>query len=160
MTHAAEPKPDAQALLTDPAEMLRIVDGLARAKSRQDIEAALAIYHPHGVLEAPPLGSRKEGVAEIRAGLRRFFSLFPDYSVALDGHAVSGATLVAWGTIAMTLSGRPEGQAPNGRRAVLPVFILFRFRDGCVIWESFNFDLASLCRQSGVSLDAFPLASA
>jgi hypothetical protein len=52
------------------------------------------------------------------------------------------------------LTGRVGGQLPSGRRSSLPVFILFRFHEGRVIWESFNFDLASLCRQSGVSTDA------
>ncbi|CEJ10224.1 SnoaL-like domain protein [bacterium YEK0313] len=155
MTATVKPVPAVRAAITDPVEMAGIVDALATAKSRQDIEAAMRIYHPEGVLVAPPLGPPREGAAEIRAGLVRFFSLFPDYAVTLEGHAVSGETLVAWGTIHLTLAGRPGGQTPNGRRAVVPVFILFRFRDGCVVWESFNFDLASLCRQSGVSADAF-----
>lgn len=155
MTATVKPVPAVRAAITDPVEMAGIVDALATAKSRQDIEAAMRIYHPQGVLVAPPLGPPREGAAEIRAGLVRFFSLFPDYAVTLEGHAVSGETLVAWGTIHLTLSGRPGGQTPNGRRAVVPVFILFRFADGRVVWESFNFDLASLCRQSGVSADAF-----
>ncbi|WP_218574599.1 ester cyclase [Reyranella sp. CPCC 100927] len=138
-----------------PAEMIRIANALATAKSRQDIEAAMDVYHPDGVLEAPPLGSRRAGATQIRAALKGFFSLFPDYSVTLDDQAVSGDTLIAWGTIHLTLSGNPGGQTPNGARASVPVFILFRFRDGRVIWESFNFDLASLCRQCGVPLAAF-----
>ena len=135
--------------------MAQIAGALAEAKSRQDVEAAMRIYHPQGVLEAPPFGSRREGAAEIRASLERFFSLFPDYAVTLEGSAASGNTLIAWGEIKVTLTGKPGGQSPNGERSRLPVFILFRFRDGCVIWESFNFDLASLCRQSGVTADAF-----
>lgn len=144
-----------QEAVSDPAEMARIVDALAAAKSRQDVDAAMEIYHPHGVLEAPPLASRREGAAQIRTALEGFFSLFPDYAVALEGHAASGDTLIAWGAIHLTLTGTPSGQATNGRRATVPVFILFRFRGGRIVWESFNFDLASLCRQSGVSADAF-----
>lgn len=143
----------------DTAAMAAIVDALAKAKSRQDIDAAMAVYHPQCVLEAPPFGSRREGSAQIHASLEGFFSLFLDYAVSLDGQAVSGDTLVSWGSIHLTLTGAPGGQVPNGKRATVPVFILFRFRDDRVIWESFNFDLASLCRQSGVSLDAFASAS-
>lgn len=139
----------------EPGEMDRIVGALAAAKSRQNIEEAMQIYHPHGVLEAPPLASRREGAAEIRASLEGFFSLFPDYSVELEGSATNGDTLIAWGEIQVTMSGKPGGQTPNGQRARLPVFILFRFRDDRVFWESFNFDLASLCRQSGVTAEAF-----
>lgn len=145
---------------TDPAEMAEIVDALAAAKSRQDVEAAMSIYHPHGVLEAPPFASRREGATQIRAALEGFFALFPDYAVTLEGSAVSGDTLIAWGSIHLTVTGTPGGQKPNGKRAKVPVFILFRFRDGRVFWESFNFDLASLCRQSGVTADAFVPAKA
>lgn len=160
MTAIVKPMPEPRAPITDPVEMAGIVDALAAAKSRQDIEAAMRIYHPQGILVAPPLGPPREGAAEIRASLERFFALFPDYAVTLDGHAVSGETLIAWGAIHLTLSGTPGGQRPNGRRATVPVFILFRFADGRVVWESFNFDLASLCRQSGVSADAFDPAKA
>lgn len=141
----------------DKTEMMRIATALADAKSRQDVKAAMRIYHPQGVLEAPPFGSRREGADEIRASLEGFFSLFPDYRVELSGSARDGDTLAAWGEIAVTLEGRPGGQKPNGRTARVPVFILFRFRDEMVVWESFNFDLGSLCRQSGVTLDAFPI---
>lgn len=145
-------QPDAQA-------MAAIVDALAKAKSRQDVGAAMVVYHPRCVLEAPPFGSRHEGSEQIRPALEGFFARFPDYAVTLDGQAVSGDTLAAWGSIHLTLTGQPGGQTPNGKRATVPVFILFRFRDGRVVWESFNFDLASLCRQSGVSLDAFASAA-
>lgn len=140
--------------VTDPGEMARLVEALAVAKSRQDVEAAMEIYHPNGVLEAPSLTSMHEGGAQIRAALEGFFKRFPDYAVDLDSSAVSDDTLITWGTIHMTLSGRPGGQSPNGKRASLPVFILFRFADNRVVWESFNFDLATLCRQSGVTPDA------
>ncbi len=139
----------------DSTEMLRIAEELASAKSRQDVAAAMRVYHPQGILEAPPFVSRREGADDIRASLERFFTLFPDYSVTLTQSAVSGETLIGWGEIKMTMTGRPGGQTPNGQRACVPVFILFKFRDGLVFWESFNFDLASLCQQSGVTIDAF-----
>ena len=160
MTSAHHPLAAHEISVPDPAVMADIVDALAAAKSRQDVDAAMNIYHPRGVLEAPPFGSRREGAAQLRAALEGFFSLFPDYAVTLEGRAVSGDTMITWGTIHLTLSGRPGGQTPNGKRASVPVFILFRFRDGRVFWESFNFDLASLCRQSGISADAFPPTNA
>ena len=135
-------------------EMVRVADALAVAKSKQDLEAAMEIYHADCVLEAPSLASRHQGASQIRTALLGFFKRFPDYAVEFNGRAVSGDILVAWGAIHLTLTGRPGGQLPNGRRASLPVFILFRFSEGRIIWESFNFDLASLCRQSGVSTDA------
>lgn len=135
-------------------EMARIADALAAAKSNQDVDAAMEIYHPECVLEAPSLASRHQGATQIRAALEGFFKRFPDYEVELGGRAVSDDVLIAWGSIHLTLGGRPGGQLPNGTRATVPVFILFRFCEGRVLWESFNFDLAILCRQSGVSTDA------
>lgn len=138
-----------------PAEMARLVAALAQRKSHQDIEGAMEIYHPQAVLEAPPLRTRVEGSEQMRGGLKAFFAMFPDYRVVLDDQAISGETLIAWGSVHLTLSSTPSGARPNGERAILPVFILFRFRDDRIAWESFHFDLGSLCRQSGVSLEAF-----
>ena len=155
-----ERPPSESATSAKAAEMVRIASALATAKSRQDVDKAMEIYHPNCVLEAPPFGSRREGSAQIRESLVRFFALFPDYSVNLSGSAVSGDTLVAWGEISATVSGKPGGQTPNGRRAQVPVFILFRCSEGRIVWESFNFDLASLCRQCGVTIDALSPARA
>lgn len=41
----------------------------------------------------------------------------------------------------------------------VPVFILFRFRDGRVGWESFHFDVAGVARQCGVEAAALVGAS-
>src|SRR4051794_40635059 len=81
------------------AEMKQIVSELARVKSEQDIEAALAIYHPEGVLQSPPMGARSHGADELRRGLEIFFKFAPDYSVQLTGQAADRETLCSWGTI-------------------------------------------------------------
>ena len=54
----------------------------------------------------------------------------------------------------MTVTGDRFGEVPNGRRADLPVFIQFAFKDDRIVRERFFFDLAELCAQSGVSTDA------
>jgi hypothetical protein len=54
----------------------------------------------------------------------------------------------------MTMTGDRFGVKPNGRRAVLPVFIKFAFKDDLIASERFFFDLSELCAQSGVSADA------
>jgi ketosteroid isomerase-like protein len=127
---------------------------LAVAKSRQDIPAALDLLHPDMVLETPAFGTTAKGRAENEKALTRFFAAFPDYDVALDGHASDGTTLVCWGTARMTMTGARFGVVPNGERAELPVFIQFTFADGLIASERFFFDLSALCAQSGVSTDA------
>lgn len=132
-------------------EMRAIATNLATVKSKQDIEGAMQIYHPNAVLEAPSLNSVATGKLELEGQLGLFFALFPDYEAIIEDSAASGDTMVGWGRIRMTLTGEFDGAKPNGKRADLPVFMLFKFEDGRVLYESFNFDFADLCRQSGIS---------
>ncbi|MEU5878455.1 ester cyclase [Spirillospora sp. NPDC047279] len=137
----------------DGDRMFGLALALAEAKSRQDVPAAMRVLHPEMVLEAPAFGSVSRGTDENERALAGFFAMFPDYDVRLEGHAANGETLVCWGTVRMTLTGEFFGMAPNGRRAELPVFISFTFKDDLIASELFFFDLAALCSQSGVSTD-------
>ncbi|MFH0520959.1 ester cyclase [Streptomyces sp. M41] len=133
--------------------MLELAYALAVAKSRQDIPAALRLFHPDMVLETPAFGTRARGLAENEKALQRFFASFPDYGVALRGHASNGDTLVCWGTARLTMTGNRFGVVPNGEPAEIPVFIQFTFKDNLIAGERFFFDLATLCARSGVSTD-------
>lgn len=134
--------------------MLELAQALAVAKSRQDVPAAMELFHRDMVLEAPALATTARGAAENEKALLRFFASFPDYAVSLEGHAANRDTLVCWGTARMTLTGERFGVTANGRRAALPVDIRFTFRDDLIAGERFSFDLSELCSQSGVSTDA------
>ncbi|MFF7943523.1 nuclear transport factor 2 family protein [Nocardia gamkensis] len=146
------------AQVSDPKEAVEIVERLARAKSRQDVAATMAVYHPDAVLESPSLGSRYVG-AEVEGAITGWFRFAPDYEVRLDGHGLDGETLCCWGEIAFTPAFTVGGAPPNGSRVSTPVFILFRFRDGRVIWESFHFDVAATARQCGVDATSLVRAS-
>jgi predicted ester cyclase len=134
--------------------MFELAQALALAKSRQDISAALKVLHADMLLETPAFGTSARGLAENEKALSRFFTSFPDYNVALEGYAANGDTLVYWGRVQMTMTGDRFGVVPNGRRAELPVFIAFAFKDDLIAHERFFFDLSELCAQSGVSTDA------
>lgn len=134
--------------------MFELAQALAAAKSRQDLPAAMKLFHPEMVLETPAFGTSARGLAENEKVLARFFTSFPDYRVELDGHADNGETLVCWGTAWMTMTGDRFGVVPNGRRTQVPVFIQFTFDDDLIASERFFFDLSTLCAQSGVSTDA------
>jgi predicted ester cyclase len=138
----------------DDHRMFELAHDLAAAKSRQDVPAALRLLHPEMLLESPAFGTRACGPAENKRALARFFASFPDYDVALYGHASNGDALVCWGTARMTMTGDRFGAVPNGRRAELPVFIRFTFKDDLIASERFFFDLSELCAQSGISTDA------
>jgi predicted ester cyclase len=138
----------------DGDRMFELAQGLAEAKSRQDLPAAKEFFHQDMVLETPAFGTVARGLAENEKVLSRFFRAFPDYHVVLDGHVNDEATLICWGSVHMTMTGEWYGMTPNGRRAELPVFIQFAFKDGLIARERFFFDLSALCAQSGVSTDA------
>jgi hypothetical protein len=73
--------------------------------------------------------------------------------VGLDGHATNDDALLCWGRVQMTMTGERFGVVPNGKRAELPAFIQFAFKDDRIVRERFFFDLSELCAQSGVSTD-------
>ncbi|MFD9483044.1 ester cyclase [Streptomyces sp. NPDC059991] len=133
--------------------MFELAHALAVAKSRQDVPAALRLLHPEMALETPAFGTTARGLTENEKALRRFFASFPDYDVDLQGRASDGDTLVCWGTARLTMTGNRFGVVPNGKRAEIPVFIQFTFKDDLIAGERFFFDLATLCAQSGVSTD-------
>ena len=138
----------------DADRMFELAQALAIAKSRQDVPAALKLLHDDMLLESPAFGTAAKGLAENEKVLTRFFASFPDYNVVLQGHAANDDTLVCWGTVQMTMTGDRFGVVPNGKRAELPVFVQFAFRDDRIARERFFFDLSELCAQSGVSTDA------
>lgn len=138
----------------DSRRMLELAQALATAKNRRDVPAAMELFHPDMVLEAPAFGTRAQGRAANERALTGFFASFPDYRVTLEGHAAEGGSLVCWGVVTMTMTGDRFGVRPNGRRAELPVFLQFAFKDGLIARERFFFDLSELCAQSGVSTDA------
>lgn len=142
----------------DAAQAVGIVERLARAKSRQDVAAAMAIYHPEGVLESPCLGTRYVG-PDIEGAIAGWFAFAPDYEVQLDGHGLDNGTLCSWGRASFTPAFTTNGALPNGQRASVPVFILFQFKDGRICWESFHFDVAAVARQCGVEASALVRAS-
>ncbi|MFG2142210.1 ester cyclase [Streptomyces sp. NPDC048650] len=134
--------------------MFELAQELAVAKSRQDVPAAMKLFHRDMVLEAPAFGTTARGPEENEKALTRFFASFPDYGIELQGHADNGDALVCWGTARMTMTGDRFGVVPDGRRAEFPVFLQFAFKDGLIAGERFLFDLSALCAQSGVSTDA------
>ncbi|RFU87326.1 hypothetical protein DY218_07955 [Streptomyces triticagri] len=133
--------------------MIGLARELAEAKSRQDVTAALALCHPEMTLQAPAFGTTAHGHAANERALTSFFRTFPDYAVEPAGDVGHHGTLACWGTARMTLTGARFGEAPNGLRAELPVFLHFTFRDGLIASERFFFDLSELCAQSGISTD-------
>lgn len=140
-------------LATQP-QMLELVARLMAAKKAHDVQALLDIYHPNCVLEQPSLGIRNQGRAAIRPSLEAFARFFPDYERDFEGNAFDGETLVSWGTARATLTGQFNGHNSNGERAEVMTFVVYRFEGGQIVYEGHHWDLASLCHQCGVPVEA------
>jgi hypothetical protein len=78
----------------DGDRMFALAQGLALAKSRQDVAAALTFLAPDMLLENPAFGTRAHGLAANEWALTRWFNTFPDYEVVLEGHAQNADTLI------------------------------------------------------------------
>ena len=138
----------------DRDRMFGLAQALAAAKSRQDVPAAMKLFHEEMLLETPAFGTNAVGLAANAEIRTKFFKSFPDYNVVLHGSASNDTFLICWGVAQMTMTDDRSGVTPNGRRAELPVFIQFAFKDDLIAGERFVFDLSALCAQSGVSTDA------
>lgn len=62
--------------------MFELAQTLAVAKSRQDVPAAMRLFHRDMVLETPAFGTTARGPAENKKALTRFFRSFPDPAIA------------------------------------------------------------------------------
>lgn len=124
------------------------------AKSEQDVASALSACSEDFVLETVPLGlaARDRKEAEQQIGL--FLHAFPDYRASLDGLATAPGVVTAWGRIGGTWRGELLGLAPSGRAFDLPFVSIFPAANGSLTGERFHFDLAALCEQIALPLEA------
>src|SRR5258708_20087013 len=102
--------------------MFALAQALAVAKSRQDVPAAMKLFHQAMLLETPAFGTMARGRAENERVLTRFFTSFPDYNVVLQGHAGNDDTLICWGTVQMTITVDRFGVVPTACPPHLPSF--------------------------------------
>ena len=150
------------ALPSDPRDARDLEAGLMRtlaraygcAKSRQDVGAALALASEDFVLETVSLGLASRDRKEAEQQLVLFFHVFPDYRVSLEGMATGEGVVACWGRARLSWRAPFAGLPPTGRSAELPCVSLFACANGRLRGERFFFDLATLCEQIGLPLEA------
>jgi len=135
--------------------MLALVSQLAEVKSEQNILAALSIYHEDIELISPSFQSSAKGSVEVQKQLEIFFSLFPDYSVALEQYAVNKQLMLATGQVSLSAN-IPGKKCPT---ITLPVFIEFHFQADRIIKEVFYLDAGLICEKSGITPEDLQQAS-
>jgi steroid delta-isomerase-like uncharacterized protein len=136
------------------AQMQSVLHRYAEAKNEHDIEAALMCCTDDSIYENVPQGLEvkgKEALAQFYGG---FFAAFPDYAGDFDGEAYGDETAVVWGRMSGTSAGEFMGVEAKGQAFDVPVCFVITFSDGLISSDRGFFDLATLCGQLGVPIDA------
>jgi SnoaL-like polyketide cyclase len=110
-------------------------------------------------LETVALGSRSEGQVAARAAYVAYFTAFPDLSPDDLGFAFGDDAMVSWGFLRGTSGGDWLGVPPSGGSFVVPFTNVAVFADDLMLGESIYFDLATLCEQTNLPLDAIRQAA-
>jgi steroid delta-isomerase-like uncharacterized protein len=144
----------------DQAEMARLFQVHREAEARRDYDAVLDTFAEDCYLETVPLGLRSEGWAAARAAYVGYFSAFPDLAPDDEGVAFGDDVMVTWGHLAGTSEGDWLGVPPTGGSFRVPFTNVTTFAGGRMAGESIYFDLATLCEQARIPLDAIRAAAA
>jgi len=145
----------------DRDEMVRLFEAHREAEAARDIDGILKTFVPDPFLETTALGLRSEGREAVRAAYEmQFFSAFPDLAPDDEGMAVGDDNVVVWGTLRGTSRGDWLGVPPGGGAFAVPFANVVPFRDGLMHGEIIYFDLATLCEQARIPLDAVREAAA
>ena len=129
------------------------------AEARRDYDAVIDTFADDCYLETVALGSHGEGRESARAAYVAYFTAFPDLTPEDDGAAFGDDVMITWGHLAGTSKGEWLGVPPGGGSFRVPFTNVTRFADGRMLGERIYFDLATLCEQAGVPLDAIRAAA-
>jgi ketosteroid isomerase-like protein len=144
----------------DRDEMLRLFEAHREAEAARDIDGILETFTTDCFLETVPLGLRSEGKDAVRAAYElQFFTSFPDLAPADEGIAFGDDVVVVWGTLRGTSRGDWLGVPPGGGAFAVPFANVVPFQQGLMAGERIYFDLASLCEQARIPLDAIRAAA-
>jgi ketosteroid isomerase-like protein len=110
-------------------EILQKLQGLADAFNAHDLDRVMGFFAPGCVLEMPrgsdPWGTRFQGLAAVREGLRGRFTNTPDVHYGNALHFVDGDTGISRWTL--------SGTTPAGERIEVNGCDFYTFRDGKVV---------------------------
>lgn len=145
----------------DRDEMRRLFEAHREAEAARDIDGILETFTTDCFLETVPLGLRSDGKDAVRAAYElQFFTSFPDLAPEDEGIAFGDDVVVVWGTLRGTSRGVWLGVPPGGGAFAVPFANVVPFEQGLMAGERVFFDLASLCEQARIPLDAIRAAAA
>ena len=144
----------------DRASMDRLFRQHRDAEARRDYDGILDTFAEDCYLETAPLQSRSEGREAARAAYVGYFTAFPDLAPEDDGFAFGDDVLVTWGHLRGSSGGEWLGVPPSGGSFSVPFTNVTTFAEGRMAGETIYFDLATLCEQAGLPLEAIRAAAA
>lgn len=124
------------------------------AEARRDYDGVLETFAERCYLETVPLGMRSEGREAARAAYEGYFTAFPDLEPDDEGVAFGDGVLVTWGHLQGTSLGDWIGVPPGGGSFRVPFTNVTTFVGDRMAGESIYFDLATMCEQARVPLEA------
>ncbi len=135
--------------------MQRLFERHRDAELARDYDGILDTFVEDCFLATRPLGLRSEGREAVRRSYEEgFFRAFPDLAPDDEGEAYGEDVMVVWGTLRGTSGGEWMGVPPSGGSFAVPFANVTPFRDGLMEGETIYFDLATLCEQASLPLDA------
>jgi len=143
-----------------PDEMEALFKVHRDAEARRDYDAVLETFAESPYLETVPLELRSEGHDAVHAAYVGYFTAFPDLAPDDQGAAFGEDVMVVWGHLAGTSGGEWLGVPPSGATFRVPFTNITTFVDGRMAGESIYFDLATLCEQASIPIDAVRAAAA
>ena len=145
----------------DVTNMRRLFEAHREAEAARDIDSILQTFVDDCFLETQALGLRSQGRDAVRAAYeQQYFIAFPDLAPQDEGIAFGDEVIVVWGTLRGTSRGDWLGVPPGGGAFEVPFTNVVPFAQGLMAGETIYFDLATLCEQAGIPLDAVRQAAA
>lgn len=138
----------------DSEAMMAIFRTHREAEARRDYDAVIDTFTDDCYLETVALGLRSDGREAARAAYVGYFTAFPDLAPEDQGFAAGDDVLVSYGVLRGTSGGDWLGVPPSGGSFAVQFTNVSTFKDGRMRGETIYFDLATLCEQAGLSLDA------
>ena len=143
----------------DRDEMLRLFQRHRDAEAKRDYDAVIETFTEDCYLETVALGARSEGRDAARNAYVAYFTAFPDLAPDDQGFAFGEDSLVSWGTLQGTSGGEWLGVPPTGGTFKVQFTNVTTFKAGKMRGETIYFDLATLCDQAGIPLEAIRTAA-
>jgi len=138
----------------NPTQMAELFRRHRDAERRRDFDGIMSTFTENCYLETVALGFRSEGQAAARVAYVAYFTAFPDLAPDDLGMAFGDDVMASWGFLRGTSGGDWLGVPPSGGSFEVPFTNVATFADELMLGESIYFDLATLCEQTGISLDA------